>query len=82
LFSTKSPAENSELIPAYVPDAQVAMEGMSPDWAKSLVIASLRIETATEAGTFDAATRLLDHYAEMGVNALWIAPIFDRKTDL
>lgn len=81
LFSTKSPADNSELIPAYVPDAQVAMEGMSPDWAKSLIIASLRIETATELGTFDAAIRLLDHYAEMGVNALWIAPIFDRKTD-
>ena len=29
LFSTKSPADNSELIPAYVPDAQVAMEGMA-----------------------------------------------------
>ena len=83
-FSAFCPAaqiNNSALIPLILPDEQVAMEGMSPDWVKSLIIAELRIETATEEGTFDSAIRLLDHYAEMGVNAIWIGPIYDRKTD-
>jgi len=82
-FSAFCPAaqiNNSALIPAIVPHEGVRMEGLSPDWVKSLIIAEFRIETATEEGTFDAAIPLLDHYAEMGVNALWIGPIYDRKT--
>jgi hypothetical protein len=82
-FSAFCPAaqiNNSALIPAIVPHEGVRMEGLSPDWVKSLIIAELRIETATEKGTFDAAIPLLDHYAEMGVNTLWIGPIYDRKT--
>ncbi len=54
------------------------MDGISPDWVKSLVIAEVRIETATEAGTFQAATQVLDHYAEMSVNGLWITPVYER----
>ncbi len=54
------------------------MEGMSPDWVKTLIMAELRIETATPEGTFAAATKVLDHYAEMGVNGLWIDPIWER----
>jgi 1,4-alpha-glucan branching enzyme len=73
--------DNSALIPPYFPHDQVRLEGMSPDWVKSLVIVELRIETATEEGTFDAAISKLDHYAEMGVNALWICPVYDRKTE-
>ncbi len=54
------------------------MEGMSPDWVKTLVMAELRIETATPQGTFQSAIPVLDHYAEMGVNGLWICPIWGR----
>lgn len=71
---------NAALIPPIQPDAEVKLEGISPDWVKSLVIAELRIETATEAGTFASATRVLDHYAEMGVNGLWITPVHERGT--
>lgn len=70
--------DNSDLLPKLLPDCQVRMEGDSPDWVKTLVIAELRIETATPEGTFAAATKVLDHYAEMGVNGLWIDPIYDR----
>ncbi len=69
---------NSRLIPKIVPDEQVKMEGMSPDWVKTLIMAECRIETATREGTFDAAVKVLDHYAEMGVNGLWITPIWER----
>lgn len=69
---------NSALIPRVLPDRDVKMEGMSPDWLKTLIMAEFRIETATPEGTFAAATKVLDHYAEMGVNGLWIDPIWQR----
>lgn len=74
-----SSINNASLMPAYVPDSQVKMEGISPDWVKTLIMAEVRVETATSAGTFQSATQVLDHYAEMGVNGLWITPIYDRK---
>ena len=70
--------DNSELMPLYVPDSEVKMEGDSPDWIKTLIMAQFRIETATYEGNFSNAVRVLDHYAEMGVNGLWINPIFER----
>lgn len=70
--------DNRALIPQIQPDAAVTMEGLDPDWVKTLVIAEFRIETATAAGTFAAATNVLDHYAQMGVNGLWIDPIWER----
>lgn len=69
---------NSALIPKVLPEDQVKWEGSSPDWTKTLIMAELRIETATPEGTFQAATRVLDHYAEMGVNGLWIGPVYER----
>jgi hypothetical protein len=70
--------DNSSLMPKLLPDSQVRLEGASPDWVKTLIMAEVRIETATPEGTFAAATKVLDHYAEMGVNGLWIDPIYDR----
>ncbi len=55
------------------------MEGASPDWVKTLIMAECRIESATPQGDFASATKVLDHYAEMGVNGLWIDPIYDRN---
>ena len=73
--------DNRALMPAYLPDDQVELEGISPDWVKNLIIAEVRIKTATAEGTFAAAVKVLDHYAEMGVNALWLTPPYaDRAT--
>lgn len=65
-------------IPAYLPDDQVQMEAWHPDWVKSMVLAQMRVESATDEGTFQAAVRVLDHYAAMGVNAVWLTPINDK----
>ena len=73
-----SQLDNSALIPKIAPDAEVKLEGTAPEWVKSLVMAEVRLETATAQGTLTAATKVLDHYAEMGVNGLWITPIYDR----
>ncbi|HRK22627.1 MAG TPA: alpha-amylase family glycosyl hydrolase [Fimbriimonadaceae bacterium] len=73
-----SPIDNSALIPKLQPDSEVLMEGLSPDWVKTLIMAEVRIESATPEGTFDAAVQVLDHYARMGVNGLWITPIWER----
>ena len=70
--------DNSALIPPYKPDDKVNMEGTSPDWVKSLVMVELRIETSTFDGNFKSAVNVLDHYAEMGVNGLWICPVYER----
>lgn len=76
--TASQPINNASLMPEYRPDAEVKIEGMSPDWVKTLVMAQFRIETATPEGTFAAATRVLDHYAGMGVNGLWINPVYER----
>ena len=50
-------------IPKYLPDDQVQMETWHPDWVKSMVLAQMRVESATAEGTFQAAIRVLDHYS-------------------
>jgi hypothetical protein len=70
--------DNAALIPRIVPDAQVKLEGLPPDWVKTLIMAQFRIETATPEGTFAAATKVLDHYAALGVNGLWSNPVYER----
>lgn len=75
------PVDNSALLPPVLPDDQVALEGISPDWVKSLIMVELRIETLTEEGTFDAAISKLDHFVEIGVNGIWVGPVFDRAMD-
>ena len=65
-------------VPLYVPDDQVKMEDWHPDWVKSMVLVQMRVESATDEGTFRSAVKVLDHYAKMGVNAMWLTPIYDK----
>jgi 1,4-alpha-glucan branching enzyme len=76
--SAQSGLDNAALVPRWVPNERVTMEGMSPDWVKTLIIVQCRVEMATPEGTFRSAGPLLNHYAEMGVNGLWLTPIFTR----
>ena len=76
---------NSALIPPILPDDQVELitaeaggKAMTPDWVKTLIMQEIHIETATPAGTFEAAVEVLDHYAEMGVNGIWVTPIYEK----
>ena len=76
--------DNSALIPKIVDDSQVVMEDsgnglMSPDWVKTLIIGEITIARCTPEGTFQAAVKVLDHYQEMGINGLWLTPVFDTS---
>lgn len=76
--ATPSYINNASLMPKYVPDSQVQLDSEgTPEWATGLIMAGVRIRTATEEGTLKAAIKVLDHYQEMGVNGLWILPIYD-----
>ncbi len=77
--------DNSSLMPKYVSDEYVTLEpaeengeAMTPDWAKSLIMMEVHIETATPEGTFASAVRVLDHCAELGVNGIWLTPIYEK----
>ncbi|MBR4072981.1 MAG: cyclomaltodextrinase C-terminal domain-containing protein [Clostridia bacterium] len=70
--------DNKKLIPLYKPHCEVTLDdGFSPDWVKDLIITELRLATATKEGTIKAAYSLLNHYAQMGVNGLWLTPVYD-----
>ena len=70
---------NANLMPFYVPDSEVKIEGKyTPDWVKTLVMAQVHLETLLEGKTLKEADFILDHYEEMGVNGLWVTPVFDR----
>ena len=70
---------NGDVMPRYRADADVRLDdGFSPDWVKDLILTEVRLDTATPEGTIEAAYRLLDHYREMGVNGLWLTPVYDK----
>ena len=70
--------DNSDLIPKILPDNEVKLDANgTPDWVSTLIIGEIRIATATEEGTLQSAVSVLDHYAEMGVNGLWVCPVYD-----
>ena len=51
-----------------------------PRWIEKLVIVEANIAKVTKEGTFAAATtEVLDHLVDMGVNGLWVTPIFDNR---
>ena len=54
--------DNRDLLPAYVPDSEVSDIDGTPEWAYDLMLMQMRIETATEEGTLEAAVKVLDHY--------------------
>ena len=71
--------DNSALLPPVLPDDQVTMIDWHPDWVKDIVMVQFRVETVSPKGTFEAAIPVLDHYAEVGVNCIWLNPIFQRE---
>jgi len=73
---------NSDLIPRLMPDGEVELEKSGkllycPDWVKTLIIEQVNVDSASPDGTFKGMPFVLDHLAEMGVNGIWLNPIFD-----
>lgn len=50
----------------------------SPKWMDSLVMVEVRPDTASIGGTFAECKKLIDHYAVIGVNGIWLTPIYDK----
>ena len=76
---------SENLFPLILPDGEVTLilaepggRPMTPDWVRSLVLTEVHLETATPEGTFDAAVRVLDHLADLGVNGIWLTPIYEK----
>ena len=73
---------NAGLLPQILSDSEVLQEKSNgvetTEWFKSIIMVEFRVETATEEGTFDAAIPLLDYYADLGVNCLWLTPIYAK----
>lgn len=65
----------------YREQAKVKLEGLSPDWVKSLVITQIRIETISKEGTFLGAIPALDYLQDLGTSAVWISPVFKKNID-
>lgn len=73
--------DNSSLLPAYVPDSKVELDSNgTPKWVEQAIFACVNLNTATPEGTLEASVKVLDHYAEMGVNCLWLLPVYDPGT--
>ena len=77
--------DNSGVLPPYLPDERVQLlDDGSPDWLSGAVIAEVRIETCNGShvsvadGDFEDARRVIDHYAQTGVNVIWFTPLVDR----
>lgn len=83
--TAKGYIDNSALMPKYVTDDQVALEPsadgafMSPDWVKTLIVEEVNVAKASPNGKFSGMTYVLEHLQEMGVNGIWLDPIYDGK---
>ena len=76
---TEQRLDNFGLLPKYHYSKDVKLEPsdaegklMTPDWVKSMVLVEIHLQTASLGRTFNKALPLLDHYASLGVNALWL----------
>lgn len=51
----------------------------TPDWVDSLIIVEVRPDTASIGGTFAECFDLIDFYADVGVNGIWLTPVYDKS---
>lgn len=68
--------KNPKLLSSYT-------EGLlqTPEWVDSLVMVEVCPDTASIGGTFQNARNLIDYYASVGVNGIWLTPIYDKGTE-
>ena len=77
--------DNSSML-EYIPTEEVTVSKsnpagnstlMSPDWMETLVMVEVRIDVVSIGGTFQESYDILDYYASMGVNGIWLTPCYD-----
>lgn len=73
--------DNSDLMPKFKRCAETLYDGPSPDWLSDLIMMQFRIETSNAEHNFKGAVSVLDHLREMGVNGVWINPVFQKPEE-
>ncbi|MCQ2432723.1 MAG: alpha-amylase family glycosyl hydrolase, partial [Clostridia bacterium] len=80
-----TPLSNADLLPKWKQDSEVRLiradeDGLlfTPDWFSSLVLVEIHPEIATSEGTLASMVPILDHLAAMGVNGIWLTPIYKK----
>ncbi len=79
---SKGYIDNSSLMPPYVTDDKVKLISInggklqSPEWIKTLVLEEVNVQFCSPNGKFSGMTYVLDHLQEMGVNGIWLDPIY------
>lgn len=76
--------DNSSLL-TYIPTESVSLTQtnasgsiMSPEWVDSLIMVELRTEVASLGGKLADSLDLIDFYASVGVNGIWLTPIYEK----
>lgn len=76
--------DNSALL-SYIPTDRVRLTQtnasgsiMSPEWVGSLIMVELRTEVASVGGKLAESLDLIDFYASVGVNGIWLTPIYEK----
>ena len=78
--------DNARILPGIRSDRNVEMlsagahmDGITtPDFLSDMVMAEVHLDTAARDGSFATAAALVDFYAQTGVNAIWLCPIYNR----
>lgn len=78
--------DNTRILPVIHSDRNVEMlsagahmDGITtPDFLSDMVMAEVHLDTATRDGSFATVAALVDFYAQTGVNAIWLCPIYNR----
>lgn len=79
--------DNSSLLKYSAPTAESLKKSSpngtltSPDWLDTAIMVELKIDIASIGGKFSDSYDLIDFYASVGVNCLWLAPVYDRGKD-
>ena len=51
----------------------------TPEWVSSLIMVEIRPDTASMGGTFGECYDLIDYYAQVGVNGIWLTPVYEKS---
>ncbi len=76
--SNESYIDNRDVTPKWVDvrDPSITIDEYgAPSWLKDLVIVSAAVNKKSTDGTLMGMLPIIDHYAETGINGLWLSPL-------
>ena len=82
----ENPVDNSRIIPVFRSEKETEMlpadaahtDALSPDWLSGLIIGEINLAVCASDASFRTASALVDFYASVGVNCIWLCPVNNR----